>query len=47
MSSASSSPVLAPSVPVGNDATTAWKAMVEGRSGVRRITKFDASGVRQ
>jgi beta-ketoacyl-acyl-carrier-protein synthase II len=30
--------------PVGNDAATAWKAMIEGRSGVGRITKFDTSG---
>jgi 3-oxoacyl-[acyl-carrier-protein] synthase II len=30
--------------PVGNDASTAWRAMVDGRSGVGRITKFDASG---
>ncbi len=29
--------------PVGNDAPTAWAAMVGGRSGVGRLTKFDAS----
>jgi beta-ketoacyl-acyl-carrier-protein synthase II len=29
--------------PLGNDARTTWRAMVEGRSGVGRVTKFDAS----
>jgi beta-ketoacyl-acyl-carrier-protein synthase II len=29
--------------PVGNDVASAWAAIVEGRSGVGRITKFDAS----
>ncbi len=29
--------------PVGNDVPTAWAALVDGRSGVGRITKFDAS----
>ena len=29
--------------PLGNDVATAWRAMVDGRSGVGRITKFDAS----
>jgi 3-oxoacyl-[acyl-carrier-protein] synthase II len=31
--------------PCGNDADTAWKAMREGRSGVGRITRFDAAGM--
>ncbi|MEX1253244.1 MAG: beta-ketoacyl-ACP synthase II [Dehalococcoidia bacterium] len=31
--------------PLGNDARTVWQAMVEGRSGVGRVTKFDASGL--
>lgn len=29
--------------PVGNDVATAWAALVDGRSGVGRLTKFDAS----
>ena len=29
--------------PVGNDVPSAWAALVDGRSGVGRITKFDAS----
>ncbi len=29
--------------PVGNDRDTAWRNLVEGRSGIREITKFDAS----
>ena len=29
--------------PLGNDVATAWSAMVDGRSGVGRVTKFDAS----
>lgn len=29
--------------PLGNDLPTAWQALVDGRSGVGRITKFDAS----
>ncbi len=28
---------------LGNDAATTWKAMLEGRSGTGRITKFDAA----
>ena len=28
--------------PLGNDVATAWSAMLEGRSGVRRLTKFEA-----
>ena len=31
--------------PVGNDVATAWDAMLAGRSGVDRITRFDASGL--
>jgi 3-oxoacyl-[acyl-carrier-protein] synthase II len=31
--------------PCGNDAETAWKAMLAGRSGVGRITRFDAAGM--
>jgi 3-oxoacyl-[acyl-carrier-protein] synthase II len=31
--------------PVGLDAPTTWKALVAGRSGVRPITHFDASGL--
>ena len=31
--------------PVGNDVATAWAALVDGRSGVGRITKFDASAL--
>jgi 3-oxoacyl-[acyl-carrier-protein] synthase II len=30
--------------PVGNDRDTAWRNLVEGNSGIRAITKFDASG---
>jgi 3-oxoacyl-[acyl-carrier-protein] synthase II len=30
--------------PVGNDAATTWRALVEGKSGAGPITKFDASG---
>ncbi len=30
--------------PLGNDVETTWKAISEGRSGIARITKFDASG---
>ena len=29
--------------PVGNDVPTTWRALVEGRSGVKRITRFDPS----
>jgi len=29
--------------PVGNDVATAWPALVDGRSGVGRLTKFDAA----
>ncbi|MGB2694393.1 MAG: beta-ketoacyl-ACP synthase II [Dehalococcoidia bacterium] len=29
--------------PLGNDVATAWPAIVDGRSGVGRLTKFDAS----
>lgn len=29
--------------PLGNDAPTAWAALVDGRSGVGRLSKFDAS----
>lgn len=29
--------------PVGNDAETAWRSVVEGRSGIRPIDEFDAS----
>jgi 3-oxoacyl-[acyl-carrier-protein] synthase II len=29
--------------PVGNDVATAWEAIVAGRSGITRITKFDAA----
>ena len=29
--------------PVGNDVSTAWRALVEGRSGIKRITRFDPS----
>src|SRR5688500_13705466 len=28
---------------VGNDLKTSWEALLQGRSGVRRITKFDPS----
>jgi 3-oxoacyl-[acyl-carrier-protein] synthase II len=30
--------------PIGNDVATAWSNALEGRSGVTRITRFDASG---
>jgi 3-oxoacyl-[acyl-carrier-protein] synthase II len=30
--------------PVGLDVPTAWDALVHGRSGIRRITRFDVSG---
>ena len=33
--------------PVGNDKDTAWSALVNGRSGLAEITKFDASGYAQ
>ena len=29
--------------PLGNDVASAWGAAVEGRSGIRSVTKFDAS----
>jgi beta-ketoacyl-acyl-carrier-protein synthase II len=29
--------------PAGNDVATAWAAIIDGRSGVGRVTKFDAS----
>jgi len=29
--------------PVGNDVPTAWRNLLDGRSGVRRITRFDVS----
>ena len=29
--------------PLGNDMKTVWKALLEGRSGIGHITKFDAS----
>jgi 3-oxoacyl-[acyl-carrier-protein] synthase II len=28
--------------PLGNDVTTAWPAMLAGRSGIGRLTKFEA-----
>jgi 3-oxoacyl-[acyl-carrier-protein] synthase II len=31
--------------PLGNDVPTSWKALAEGRSGVRPITHFDASAL--
>ncbi len=31
--------------PVGNDTASSWQALVEGRSGVGPITKFDTSGL--
>jgi 3-oxoacyl-[acyl-carrier-protein] synthase II len=31
--------------PVGQDVATAWDNVVNGRSGLRRITRFDASGL--
>jgi len=31
--------------PVGNDVDTYWKSLLEGRSGVGRITKFDTAGM--
>jgi 3-oxoacyl-[acyl-carrier-protein] synthase II len=30
--------------PIGNDVATAWRNALEGRSGITRITRFDASG---
>ncbi|MCP4227944.1 MAG: beta-ketoacyl-[acyl-carrier-protein] synthase II, partial [Actinomycetia bacterium] len=30
--------------PVGNEVTTAWDALVEGRSGIGPITQFDVEG---
>ena len=30
--------------PVGNDVPTAWDAIVNGRSGIGRVTSFDATG---
>jgi 3-oxoacyl-[acyl-carrier-protein] synthase II len=30
--------------PIGNDVSTAWGNALEGRSGITRITRFDASG---
>ncbi len=32
--------------PVGNDVPSAWKALLEGKSGIGKITKFDASTFR-
>jgi beta-ketoacyl-acyl-carrier-protein synthase II len=32
--------------PVGNDASSTWRAIVEGRSGIGRITLFDPTGHR-
>ncbi len=32
--------------PVGNDVATAWRNLTAGKSGVGRITRFDASGFR-
>ena len=29
---------------LGNDLASTWKALLEGRSGVRRITRFDPEG---
>ncbi|MGA0585185.1 MAG: beta-ketoacyl synthase N-terminal-like domain-containing protein, partial [Castellaniella sp.] len=29
--------------PVGNDVQTAWDNIVQGRSGIGRVTRFDAS----
>lgn len=31
--------------PVGNDLATAWDNIVNGRSGISRITRFDSSGI--
>jgi 3-oxoacyl-[acyl-carrier-protein] synthase II len=31
--------------PVGNDVASTWEAMLAGRSGISRITHFDASGI--
>ena len=31
--------------PVGNDVATAWEAMLAGRSGIDRITRFDTAGL--
>jgi 3-oxoacyl-[acyl-carrier-protein] synthase II len=32
--------------PVGNNAADTWEAVLEGRSGIGRITRFDASSLR-
>src|SRR4051794_38537745 len=29
--------------PVGNDASSSWRALLEGRSGVQRVTRFDGA----
>ena len=29
--------------PIGNDVSTAWRNLLDGRSGIRRITRFDVS----
>ena len=29
---------------LGNDLATTWQALLDGRSGVRRITRFDPAG---
>ncbi len=31
--------------PVGNDVATSWEAMLAGRSGIDRITRFDTTGL--
>lgn len=31
--------------PLGNDLPAAWAAMLDGKSGIRRLTKFDPSGL--
>src|SRR5690606_7799290 len=31
--------------PVGNDVDTAWDNLINGRSGIDRVTRFDASGL--
>jgi 3-oxoacyl-[acyl-carrier-protein] synthase II len=33
--------------PLGNDVESTWHALIEGRSGIRPITSFDASGYEQ
>ena len=33
--------------PVGNDRETAWSNLINGRSGIGEITRFDASGYLQ